>query len=558
MTEWYVIMIAVVAAVVFFAMRINTKGRTGEKKYKARLQGVPRPEGGQILVAAGLLMAWALIGWVIGHTGLYDYRFFGVNIDGLLCLLVLVGGVLLVLGRKRMPAYVAGCVLLGFVMAGQSNSLWILLAVLLLLLSAVGVPFNRVLNSGPQWLRLPLLNLISMGMAALHLASGLNFSYYDYDLHEKVTMPAGGIALKLLLLLLMTGGLIVWNLGVEGRLVQREKELRPKLRTYPKAAADRRFTIGAVLVLICGVWELLTQVQRGMDGSIIGLLWSVLMPAAGFMLFLREKRDKLYLPAILLLLLNQIYELRQLNLISEYLGMGGFRIWTVFSPLALVGMLIGAIGVSWNGSLRGKDGSRKTPVLNLVAVVLLALGMLSVRSSMEYLTYFGGYSLNVGTMSAIAMIVGLILVNLAVETREVPRKPRKRVDLLQRFYGDVGGNLQKLAKLCGVIWMILGVLCLISAALGLLMYLLIIIGLVDFYDSDALALILPGLMGALVSFLMILGTWPLYAFGQITADLRAIKEKKPTTVPERPAPAPEQTAAEPQQSMENPDELPEL
>lgn len=177
---------------------------------------------------------------------------------------------------------------------------------------------------------------------------------------------------------------------------------------------------------------------------------------------------------------------------------------------------------------------------------------------MEYLTYFGGYSLNVGTMSAIAMIVGLILVNLAVETREVPRKPRKRVDLLQRFYGDVGGNLQKLAKLCGVIWMILGVLCLISAALGLLMYLLIIIGLVDFYDSDALALILPGLMGALVSFLMILGTWPLYAFGQITADLRAIKEKKPTTVPERPAPAPEQTAAEPQQSMENPDELPEL
>lgn len=547
-----------------------------ETKGKGRIRGVPGPDSRLTLLAAILLAAWAVLSWIVGNMDFFNYRLFGARMDIISCLLMIADSVLLVLGRKRLAPYLVGVVLLWIAVIGITESSWLILAVLLILLSAIGLPFNRVWASGPKWLRAPLLNLISAGLAVLHILGSLNFSYYDYWEDETITLEAGPAAVKILLAVLLTAGVILLNLGSEGQLLRKgakDGKIRaPRLKTVPRSNAGGLVIAGAILVLLNGVWTLLPMLSGGgMAYSVMDMLWPLAVVAAGILMLVKEKREKFYLPAVLLVLLNQLHSVVSLNSILRQLGSGSIQDrqrMNLLLLLALLLMLIGAVGVTWNRSISNKSGTRKLPILNLIAGILVIVCVL-----LFFMLYLGAYETADGGSGfgallrnqwyMLALFAGLILWNLAVETKEIPRKNKGMVRKGKLgFYDDVGGKIQKLAKICGFIWLIVGAISAFFAALGLLIFLLQMIGLFDPY-LDASGFIFSGLIGLAASLLMAIGTWPLYAFGQITSDVRSMKgnnftektddKEKKTSEFVQPA-AWEGTAAQP----ENPDDLPEL
>ena len=547
-----------------------------ETKGKGRIRGVPGPDSRLTLLAAILLAAWAVLSWIVGNMDFFNYRLFGARMDIISCLLMIADSVLLVLGRKRLAPYLVGVVLLWIAVIGITESSWLILAVLLILLSAIGLPFNRVWVSGPKWLRAPLLNLISAGLAVLHILGSLNFSYYDYWEDETITLEAGPAAVKILLAVLLTAGVILLNLGSEGQLLRKgakDGKIRaPRLKTVPRSNAGGLVIAGAILVLLNGVWTLLPMLSGGgMAYSVMDMLWPLAVVAAGILMLVKEKREKFYLPAVLLVLLNQLHSVVSLNSILRQLGSGSIQDrqrMNLLLLLALLLMLIGAVGVTWNRSMSNKSGTRKLPILNLIAGILVIVCVL-----LFFMLYLGAYETADGGSGfgallrnqwyMLALFAGLILWNLAVETKEIPRKNKGMVRKGKLgFYDDVGGKIQKLAKICGFIWLIVGAISAFFAALGLLIFLLQMIGLFDPY-LDASGFIFSGLIGLAASLLMAIGTWPLYAFGQITSDVRSMKgnnftektddKEKKTSEFVQPA-AWEGTAAQP----ENPDDLPEL
>lgn len=547
-----------------------------ETKGKGRIRGVPGPDSRLTLLAAILLAAWAVLSWIVGNMDFFNYRLFGARMDIISCLLMIADSVLLVLGRKRLAPYLVGLVLLWIAVIGITESSWLILAVLLILLSAIGLPFNRVWVSGPKWLRAPLLNLISAGLAVLHILGSLNFSYYDYWEDETITLEAGPAAVKILLAVLLTAGVILLNLGSEGQLLRKgakDGKIRaPRLKTVPRSNAGGLVIAGAILVLLNGVWTLLPMLSGGgMAYSVMDMLWPLAVVAAGILMLVKEKREKFYLPAVLLVLLNQLHSVVSLNSILRQLGSGSIQDrqrMNLLLLLALLLMLIGAVGVTWNRSMSNKSGTRKLPILNLIAGILVIVCVL-----LFFMLYLGAYETADGGSGfgallrnqwyMLALFAGLILWNLAVETKEIPRKNKGMVRKGKLgFYDDVGGKIQKLAKICGFIWLIVGAISAFFAALGLLIFLLQMIGLFDPY-MDASGFIFSGLIGLAASLLMAIGTWPLYAFGQITSDVRAMKgnnfiekadnNEEKASEPVQPA-AWEGTAVQP----ENPDDLPEL
>ena len=547
-----------------------------ETKGKGRIRGVPGPDSRLTLLAAILLAAWAVLSWIVGNMDFFNYRLFGARMDIISCLLMIADSVLLVLGRKRLAPYLVGVVLLWIAVIGITESSWLILAVLLILLSAIGLPFNRVWVSGPKWLRAPLLNLISAGLAVLHILGSLNFSYYDYWEDETITLEAGPAAVKILLAVLLTAGVILLNLGSEGQLLRKgakDGKIRaPRLKTVPRSNAGGLVIAGAILVLLNGVWTLLPMLSGGgMAYSVMDMLWPLAVVAAGILMLVKEKREKFYLPAVLLVLLNQLHSVVSLNSILRQLGSGSIQDrqrMNLLLLLALLLMLIGAVGVTWNRSISNKSGTRKLPILNLIAGILVIVCVL-----LFFMLYLGAYETADGGSGfgallrnqwyVLALFAGLILWNLAVETKEIPRKDKGMVRKGKlRFYDDVGGKIQKLAKICGFIWLIVGAISAFFAALGLLIFLLQMVGLFDPY-LDASGFILSGLIGLAASLLMAIGTWPLYAFGQITSDVRSMKgnnftektddKEEKTSESVQPA-AWEGTAVQP----ENPDDLPEL
>ena len=547
-----------------------------ETKGKGRIRGVPGPDSRLTLLAAILLAAWAVLSWIVGNMDFFNYRLFGARMDIISCLLMIADSVLLVLGRKRLAPYLVGVVLLWIAVIGITESSWLILAVLLILLSAIGLPFNRVWVSGPKWLRAPLLNLISAGLAVLHILGSLNFSYYDYWEDETITLEAGPAAVKILLAVLLTAGVILLNLGSEGQLLRKgakDGKIRaPRLKTVPRSNAGGLVIAGAILVLLNGVWTLLPMLSGGgIVYSVMDMLWPLAVVAAGILMLVKEKREKFYLPAVLLVLLNQLHSVVSLNSILRQLGSGSIQDrqrMNLLLLLALLLMLIGAVGVTWNRSMSNKSGTRKLPILNLIAGILVIVCVL-----LFFMLYLGAYETADGGSGfgallrnqwyMLALFAGLILWNLAVETKEIPRKDKGMVRKGKlRFYDDVGGKIQKLAKICGFIWLIVGAISAFFAALGLLIFLLQMVGLFDPY-LDASGFILSGLIGLAASLLMAIGTWPLYAFGQITSDVRSMKgnnftektddKEEKTSESVQPA-AWEGTAVQP----ENPDDLPEL
>lgn len=85
---------------------------------------------------------------------------------------------------------------------------------------------------------------------------------------------------------------------------------------------------------------------------------------------------------------------------------------------------------------------------------------------------------------------------------------------MYRMYHNIGEKVCKLAKICGIF----GVLCIIGG-------LIFLVGLV-FESEDWAWPIACGVI--LYGVLSIIGSWPLYAFGQITNDIHAMRTKDST------------------------------
>ena len=118
----------------------------------------------------------------------------------------------------------------------------------------------------------------------------------------------------------------------------------------------------------------------------------------------------------------------------------------------------------------------------------------------------------------------------------------------------MGGKIQLVAKICGLIYLIVGLLGAVVMALSVVLLLLQLFGLIPPYFSAAW-LLLSGLIAVVSSLILAAGTWPLYAFGQITADVHAIRKEGVASVKAEGAAVPvSDRSADPA----NPDELPEL
>jgi hypothetical protein len=83
--------------------------------------------------------------------------------------------------------------------------------------------------------------------------------------------------------------------------------------------------------------------------------------------------------------------------------------------------------------------------------------------------------------------------------------------LIKKMYSNIGDKLCKIAIGEGIVG-------LLSIVVGIV---LAVAGLIDYYDE----LFIGGLIVAGSGIVVIISSWPLYAFGQITNDVHSISEK---------------------------------
>ena len=116
----------------------------------------------------------------------------------------------------------------------------------------------------------------------------------------------------------------------------------------------------------------------------------------------------------------------------------------------------------------------------------------------------------------------------------------------------MGGSLQSLARICGGICLVCAFICLLITIFGVVVWFLELLGFIP-AEFIPFSSITAGLIGMVSCLLAAVGTWPLYAFGQITSDIRAMRNRNHA---ENPSPA--DTADRKMSENINPDELPEL
>ena len=155
---------------------------------------------------------------------------------------------------------------------------------------------------------------------------------------------------------------------------------------------------------------------------------------------------------------------------------------------------------------------------------------------------------------------GLVLLNVSLGNSQLEKRGAAATFLqfcrriVRWFYRNVGGRLQLLAKIQGVCCLVLAGLSVLVAAYGLCGFLTshFFVAAGESYPSmliftttatNYVALLMYGGTGILASAILALPTWFLYSYGQITADIRELKEKDGFDAICAP---------------ENPDDLPEL
>lgn len=527
------------------------------KVQKERTRGVPR-KGVLLTVSAVLLMAGPVVSWILGRV-VEDYY---SSIPLFYCLLVVAGGVLLLTSRGRRVNDAVGGALALFGAAVLANGVLILVAVVAWAVSALGTSWNKVPGFLPEKLRMPVLNLVAAVVLLLTILLDLRYRISPLYLLPRALSFVGAL-------------LLCVNVEPRTYLPQSAQTWVPgekgvRYRSVPKAGA---LTILGALFLVGDGVDQLMQLFRSdsFAASPLGLLWPLLVAAAGVMLLLRTNRERWTLVAAALLLVCQFRTLIILRQVGLYSDSGAVMEQIQAAALLFLGvllMLLGAVGFTWN---RPVGKRRQVPLLNVIAAVLAAVNGIWVLASRGQSMFGLVTSLNLNMILNLLLYallpLGLVLVNLAMEGRQAPPKAWK-VDgdkysrgfkgFVGSFYTNVGGKLQLLAKISGVVCLILGLLGVVMMLLSVLLLLLQLFGLLSPY-FEPLSLTLSGLIAVVSALLLAVSTWPLYAFGQIVADLHAIRKDgvhASGTAGEAEGTGP--AAPKASAAQENPDELPEL
>lgn len=522
---------------------------------KERVRGVPR-RGGLLTASAVLLMAGPVIDQLLAIV-VQDYHARGTLF---LCLLALVGGALLLTARGRKANFMAGGALALLGAAALANQVVLLVSLAAWVVSAAGVSWNKIPGFLPDRFRMPLLNLVATVLAVLSALLCLqNIRYLPLALVPMVISVVGAI-------------LLCGNVEAETFVPASPEEraqMVPGMRYRAVPTGGTLCLAGALLVLADGLMEIvnLFMMMGSFEMPLLQLLWPLLVVAAGVLL-VRGDRDKHILPASVLLLvcqLRMLFVLRQMAMYSD----GELGRQTPMAALLFAAelmMLLGAVGFTWNRPV----GKRSVPLISAIAAALAAAnGLWAEVIQLDFLVeYFqlggqGNPGLFKNLITAILLPLGLILVNLAMEGRQAPPKAWK-VDgdkyrrgfsgFVHGFYSDVGGKIQLVAKICGLIYLIVGLVGALVIALSVVVLLLQLFGLVPPYFSPV-SLLLSGLIAVVSALILAAGTWPLYAFGQMTADVHAIRKEGVASGKAEGAAVPVSgNSAE----QANPDELPEL
>lgn len=527
------------------------------KVQKERTRGVPR-RGVLLTVSAVLLMVGPVLSQILGRV-VEDYH---SSIPLFFCLLAVAGGVLLLTSRGRWANDAIGGALALFGAAVLANEVLLLVAVAAWMISALGTSWNKVPGFLPEKLRMPVLDLAAAVVFLLTILLSLRYRMVLLYLLPRAMVIVGGLLLCI-------------NVEPRTYLPQSAQTRAPgekgvRYRSVPKAGPLA--ILGALFLVGDGVDQLVQLFQSdSFAASPLELLWPLLVAAAGVMLLLRTNRERWTLAAAVLLLICQFRTLMMLRRVSLYANSGTVMELTQAAALlflAVLLMLLGAVGFTWNRPV----GKRcPVPLLNVIAAVLAAVSGAWTLANRIGSIFRGGPSANLNLILSVILYVllplGLVLVNLAMEGRQAPPRTWK-VDggkysrgfkgFVGSFYTNVGGKLQLLAKISGVVCLILGLLGVVMMLLSVLLLLLQLFGLLSPY-FEPLSLTLGGLIAVVSALLLAISTWPLYAFGQIVADLHAIRQDgvhasgtAGETAEAGPA-APKAPSAE-----ENPDELPEL
>ena len=530
---------------------------------RERIQGAPR-QGALLTVSAVLLMAGPVVDWILSKV-VEDYY---TSVSIFFCLLTVAGGVFLLTARGRKAGCAAGGALALFGAAVTMNRPLLVAAVAFWVISVVGTSWNKAPGFLPEKFRMPVMNLICVVLTAVSgLQSLPEVQYTPVWLVPLVLVTVGAV--------LLCGNVqaeVFLPLSPEERA---RKELDLRYKSVPRAGILG--ILGALFIVASGARQMVNifQLMGSFEVPLWNLLWPALTVAAGILLLLRSQREKWLLPAAILLLICQIRDLlamRQAVLYADQMGVA-LQQTQREALLFLSGLLllISAVGVRWN---RPVGKARPVPALNAAAAALAAAnGIWTVFDQVSMMADAARVGSEVGFDSVgdlllgLLLQIGLVLVNLAMEGRQAPAKAWK-VDggkyrrgisgFVGGFYTDVGGKLQLLAKICGLLYLILGALGVFMMALSVVVLLLQLVGVIPPYISPW-PLLLGGLVSVVSALILAVGTWPLYAFGQMAADLHAIRgeggrasgavpegERSGETVPKTGA------------SADNPDELPEL
>lgn len=530
---------------------------------RERIQGAPR-QGALLTVSAVLLMAGPVVDWILSKV-VEDYY---TSISIFFCLLTVAGGVLLLTARGRKAGCAVGGALALFGAAVTMNRPLLLAAVVFWVISVVGTSWNKAPGFLPEKFRMPVLNLICVVLAAVSgLQSLPSVKYTPTWLAPLVLATVGAV-------------LLCGNVQAEmfvSLTPEERAQKEPGLRYRSVPTAGFLGFLGALLLLADGAWMLVNifRLMGSFDVPLSNLLWPALTVAAGVLLLLRSQGEKRLLPAAVLLLIGQLRTLLIMREAAVYADQTGAALQqtqqTALLFFSVLLLLLSAVGFTWNHPV-GK--TRPVPALNVIAAALAAangiwatidLISVSVEAAKTGAELDAGLAQDL--LLGLLLPLGLVLVNLAMEARQAPPKAWK-VDggkysrglrgFVGSFYTGVGGKLQLLAKISGVLCLILGLLGVVMMLLSILLLLLQLFGLIPPY-FEPLSLLLGGLAAVVSALLLAVGTWPLYAFGQIVSDLHAIRKDgvrisgtAPETAETGPA-APKVSAAQ-----ENPDELPEL
>ena len=534
------------------------RGINMDIRFKTRYRGRLK-RGSMLLYAASALFLLASVIDFVDFASVWGAQgyFSGIFITAVGCVLVLAGA----FGESAFLTAAAGTALtVGMIYTTQNS--FLPLAGIAFTLSAAGMPFNKTIQSVSRYTKMPVLNLVSSAFSLLHILVAL--------------LSAGSNLTAFLAGAFASVGMLLLNLGCEcTEAVPGEKKEKSRYRFRSLPGSSVMFVIGAVLAMVYGAYKIWNMIRLsanyGVQLDVSGIIMPVLIIAAGAFMLAGRKDRRFWTGSLALLTAMQLKTLLDYQELIKYSasqtpGLSLARNIEGIMFIALAFLLASSVGFGANKPL--KLGRLCTvPLFNLISGAVLAVDMfmkayyvyLIDLSRMPAGSVGAGYLISViwGLLFDVLIMAGLILVNLSVSPEPVFFQGKGRYygrgpGLIRGFYSDVGGSLQSLARICGGICLVCAFICLLVTIFGVIVWLLELLGFIP-VGFMAFSPITAGLIGMVSCILAAVGTWPLYAFGQITSDIRAMRNRNHA---ENPSPA--DTADRKMSENINPDELPEL